>query len=71
MSADHPPAPRRGVAPVAAPDAAAVGSAVRATLIYSDLFDYPLRAHEAHRYLVAPAPLWAVSEALDREVTSG
>jgi hypothetical protein len=46
--------------------------AVRCTLIYSDLFEYPLSAAEVHRYLIGvSAPAEAVLESLRAEAAEG
>jgi hypothetical protein len=45
-----------------------VADAILHTLIYADLFDYPLRSEEIHRYLTGyPAPLAVVKEHLHQD----
>jgi hypothetical protein len=49
-----------------------VDDAILHTLVYADLFDYPLTAEEIHRYLTGyPAPLSLVKEHLQRNGRSG
>jgi hypothetical protein len=45
-----------------------VADAILHTLVYADLFDYPLRSEEIHRYLTGyPAPLAVVKEHLHQD----
>ena len=44
----------------------ALGRAALETLAYSDVFDYPLRVEEVHRYLSIPATLGELNDALER-----
>jgi hypothetical protein len=45
-----------------------VADAILHTLVYADLFDYPLRSEEIHRYLTGhPAPLAVVREHLHQD----
>jgi hypothetical protein len=49
-----------------------VADAILYTLVYADLFDYPLRSEEIHRYLtVYPAPLAMVEELLHQDSRLG
>ncbi|MGD9145930.1 MAG: hypothetical protein PVI80_10240, partial [Anaerolineae bacterium] len=49
-----------------------VDDAILHTLVYADLFDYPLTTEEIHRYLTGyPAPLSLVEEHLQRNGRSG
>lgn len=45
-----------------------VADAILHTLVYADLFDYPLRSEEIHRYLIGyPAPLAVVEKHLHQD----
>lgn len=49
-----------------------VDDAILQTLVYADLFDYPLTTEEIHRYLTGyPAPMSLVKEHLQRNGRSG
>src|SRR5687767_12345227 len=55
--------PAPGSAP---PDARAIDRAVVSAVAYSDVFEYPLRNFEVHRYLHVPAGAEETAEALAR-----
>jgi len=48
------------------PDISVLERAVLETLAYSDVFDYPLRLDELHRYLTASASLHDLTECLNQ-----
>ena len=72
-SSSHPLAPAQGMGTV---DTAAwpkvtshdLTQAILHTVVYADLFDYPLRVHEIHRYLIGyPASLAMVEKRLQQD----
>ncbi len=55
------------ITPLAPPHPVTIERAALETLAYSDIFDYPLRIDEIHRYLSVPAPLDDLHSALDHQ----